>query len=184
VTLTGVVLAGGASSRMGTDKALVEVDGVAMAVRVASALAGGGCEPVVCQGGDSRALGALGLTVSADTRPGEGPVAGILDALSAAGGDVVVCACDLPWFDAATVRDLVAAADAHPEAGVTVACDAAGPHLAGVWRSSTRERLAALFADGIRSYRSALEQLAARHVDVATNVVANINTPGDLRRHR
>ncbi len=84
MSVTGVILTGGASRRMGADKALVEVDGVAMAARVASALAAGGCDPVVCQGGDPTLLAALGMTVLADTHPGGGPVAGILDALSAA----------------------------------------------------------------------------------------------------
>ena len=180
--VTGVVLTGGASRRMGTDKALVEVDGVAMAFRVAAALAEGGCDPVVCQGGDAESLAALGMTVLVDTRPGGGPVAGILDALSAAGaGSVVVCACDLPWLDGTTVKDLIAVADARPDADVVVACDAAGPHLAGVWRPGSRQLLEALVAGGIRSYRGALERLTTVHVDVPPAVVANVNSPGDLR---
>jgi molybdenum cofactor guanylyltransferase len=182
VTVTGVVLTGGASRRMGTDKAFVEVDGVAMAVRVAAALAKGGCDPVVCQGGDGQALAALGMTVLADTRPGGGPVAGILDALSAAGaGPVVVCACDLPWLDGTTVNELIAVADSRPDADVVVACDATGPHLAGVWRPGSRQLLEALVADGIRSYRGALERLNTVRVDVPPAVVANVNSPGDLR---
>ena len=185
MTPAGVVLTGGASRRMGADKALVEVDGVAMAVRVASALAEGGCDPVVCQGGDAQSLAALGMTVLADTHPGGGPVAGILDALSAADSeDVVVCACDLPWMDAATVTKLIRFAVESPEADVVVACDAAGPHLAGVWRSGSRRRLEALVAAGIQSYRGALERLNTVRVDVPPSVVANVNSPGDLRRHR
>jgi molybdopterin-guanine dinucleotide biosynthesis protein A len=167
---------------MGTDKALVEVDGVAMAVRVAAALAEGGCDPVVCQGGDTQSLAALGMTIVADTHPGGGPVAGILDALSAApAGSVVVCACDLPWLDGRTVNALIAVADARPDADVVVAYDAAGPHLAGVWRTGSREPLEALVAGGIRSYRGALERLNTVHVDVPPAVVANVNSPGDLR---
>ena len=48
--LVGVVLTGGASRRMGRTKALVEIDGVPMAARVAAALAGAGCESVVLLG--------------------------------------------------------------------------------------------------------------------------------------
>jgi molybdopterin-guanine dinucleotide biosynthesis protein A len=161
VTLTGVVLTGGASRRMGVDKALVEVDGVAMAGRVAAALARGGCDPVVCQGGDAQTLAVLELPVLPDSRPGGGPVAAILDALdAAAAGDVVVYA------------------------DVIVASDDGGPHLAGVWRTTSRERLAALVAAGVQSYRGALDQLNMARVDVPSSVVVNVNSPDDLRRRR
>jgi molybdopterin-guanine dinucleotide biosynthesis protein A len=153
-----------------------------MAARVASALAEGGCDPVVCQGGDAQVLAALGMTVLADAHPGGGPVAGILDALSAAVAcDVLVCACDLPWMDAATVTKLITVAAGRPEADVVVACDAAGPHLAGIWRPGSRPRLVALVAAGVRSYRGALERLNTVRVDVPPSVVANVNSPGDLR---
>ena len=48
------------SRRMGTDKAFVEVGGVAMAARVAAALDAAGCDPVVLVGGDGAALAPLG----------------------------------------------------------------------------------------------------------------------------
>ena len=184
MTPAGVVLAGGASRRMGADKSLVAVDGVAMAVRVATALGDGGCEPVVCQGGDAEALGALGLVVSPDSQPGHGPVAAIVDALAGQPGDVVVCACDLPWLDAATISRLIAAAGQHPEADVVVASDADGPHLAGCWRATSREHLAGLLAEGVRSYRHALQRLLTVHIEVPAEVVVNVNKPEDLRRHR
>jgi molybdenum cofactor guanylyltransferase len=184
VTPTGVVLTGGASRRMGVDKALVEVDGVAMAARVARALAEGGCDPVVCQGGDAEALAVLGIAVVADSRPGGGPVAGILDALSSTDGDIVVSACDLPWLDAGTVSELIEVAEARADADVVVAHDPDGPHLAGVWKASSRARLEDLVAGGVRSYRGALERLNTVSVDVPSSVVANVNSPDDLGRRR
>lgn len=184
MTPAGVVLAGGASRRMGSDKSLLEVDGVAMAVRVATALAGGGCDPVTCQGGDVGALAALGLAVAPDAHPGSGPVMAILDALTHHAGDIVVCACDLPWLDAATVARLITVAGAHPAADVVAAGDAGGPHLAAFWRSHARARLAGLLTEGIRSYRGALERLHTVGVDVPPGVIANVNKPEDLRRHR
>lgn len=184
MTPTGVVLAGGASRRMGTDKALVVVDGVAMASRVASALAAGGCDPVVCQGGDAHALAGIGLTVFADSRPGTGPLPAILDALTRESGDLVVCACDLPWLEGATVARLLAVAASDPVADVVVAIDGDGPHLAAVWRAHAKTALDDLVVGGVRSYRAALERLATVAVDVPSSVIANVNKPEDLGRHR
>jgi molybdopterin-guanine dinucleotide biosynthesis protein A len=184
VTPTGVVLTGGASRRMGSDKALLSVDGVAMAVRVAAALTGGGCDPIICQGGDVDALTALGFDVVPDSRPGDGPVPAILDALTRHDRDLVICACDLPWLDATTVARLLTAADADPAADVVVACDADGPHLAAVWRARARQPLEVVVAQGVRSYRAALDRLETVRVDVPPSVVANVNKPEDLRLHR
>ena len=49
--VAGAVLVGGASRRMGRPKALIEVDGSPMVVRVAAALSAGGCAPVRLIGG-------------------------------------------------------------------------------------------------------------------------------------
>ena len=59
--LSCAILAGGRSSRMGRDKALVEVDGRALALRVADALRRAGADPVAAVGGDLPALARLGL---------------------------------------------------------------------------------------------------------------------------
>ncbi|MDX2378360.1 MAG: NTP transferase domain-containing protein, partial [Acidimicrobiia bacterium] len=66
---------------MGRTKALVEIEGIPMARRVADALRRGGCEHVVVVGGDARELRPLGLTVVADLFPGKGPLGGVLTAL-------------------------------------------------------------------------------------------------------
>jgi molybdopterin-guanine dinucleotide biosynthesis protein A len=181
MTPTGVVLTGGRSRRMGTDKAMIEIGGEVLAVRVAGALAGGGCDPVVCQGGDAEALARHGLRVVPDSEPGLGPLHAIADALArAAPAYVVVSACDLPGLDAATVARLVAAGDAHPDVNVIAAADASGPHLLAVWRQPAAEDLAELLEQGVRSYRAALERLRALIVQVPPSAVVNVNRPQDL----
>ena len=109
----GAVLTGGASRRMGTDKALVEVDGMAMAGRVAGALASAGGQPVIAVGGDADRLADLGLAVTPDRWPGEGPLGGLVTALGALADPavpiVVVAACDLPALTSSVVAALVAA---------------------------------------------------------------------------
>jgi len=179
----GVVLTGGSSTRMGADKALVAVDGVPMARRVADALAAGGCRPVRCQGGDRVALAALGLEVVADDHANEGPLHAIVVALrSAAPADVVVSACDLPDLDAATVAALIGGGAANPHALVVVAADLRGPHLVSWWRASAAAPLAALLDVGVRSYREAVERLGGVEVAVTTAAVRNVNRPGDVAR--
>ena len=179
--VVGVVLAGGRSSRMGRDKALLEVQGVAMAVRVATALAEGGCRHVWCQGGDIAGLAAAGLDVVPDDRPGEGPVPAIATALATAAPDsVVVAACDLPDLDGNAVAELLAAADAVG-APVVAAADVGGEqHLLSVWRPQALPALTAAIADGVRSYRHALERLGAATVELPAAVLRNVNTPNDL----
>src|SRR6476659_4382687 len=98
---SAVILTGGASRRMGRDKALLPVAGVPMAVRVAYALRAAGADDVACVGGDVERLRAEHLLALPDEWPGEGPVAGLLTGLARARHDVVVVtACDLIAPDA------------------------------------------------------------------------------------
>lgn len=176
----GAVLTGGASSRMGRDKALLAVHGQPMAARVAGALTAAGCRPVWCQGGDP-ALGTVGLDVVADERPGGGPVAAILSALRHAPGDVVVAACDLVDLDARSVR---AVAAATPPGAVAVAVAGGRRHLLSRWPAAAEPLLASSLAVGVRSYRDAIDALAGElgvvEVEVPEAAVRNVNTPGDL----
>ena len=171
----GIVLTGGASSRMGADKAFVVVDGRPMVVAVADALWEGGCSPVECQGGDVERLAGLGMTAFPDSRPGTGPVAAILDALERTGDTVVVAACDLPALDAATVRDLASA-----DAMAAFARTGEQAHLVSMWTHDTAATLRSLAAEGPVSYRAALDAVSAVAVAVRPEVVRNVNAPGDL----
>jgi molybdopterin-guanine dinucleotide biosynthesis protein A len=181
----GVVLTGGASTRMGTDKALLTVDGVALAVRVAAALTGAGCSRVLCQGGDRQALDSLGLALIPDSNAGSGPLTAIADALAAtAPHDVLVCACDLAWLDVATLAAVTRAAGEHGDADVVAARDRHGPHLVSYWRSRSAGPLGDLLGAGVRSYRAALEALDAVLVEVDPDAVRNVNSPGDLPGYR
>jgi molybdenum cofactor guanylyltransferase len=162
----GAVLTGGASTRMGRDKALVEVDGVAMADRVAAALHAAGATRVARIGGDV-----------ADLYPGEGPLGGIITALHWAGDEAVVVApCDMPWIEAAHVRALL---DALAD-GVDVAI-AGDQHLFAAWRPSALAVLEAAFAEGERSPKRALTRLQVVAAALGGgNWSRDVDTPDDL----
>jgi molybdopterin-guanine dinucleotide biosynthesis protein A len=169
---------------MGTDKALVEVAGVALAVRVADVLAAAGCDPVWCQGGNAIALAALGLAVRPDEDPGEGPVAAIAAALGAAGeaDGVVAAACDLPTLTDRVVAELLDYAERQPAAADhPVALSLAGKaQLVAWWPRAAAEPLRDLLAGGVRTYRAALDRLGVMLLDTDPAVLTNVNTPDDL----
>ena len=178
--MLGAILCGGASRRMGTDKALVHWDGVPMASRVAAALRDGGCSPIVAIGGDPAALADLGLEVIADRWPGEGPMGAVITALQHAdGGPAVVVSCDLPLLTPGTVEALAAAVVGH---------DAAVPRtdrwqaLCAAWAPSALSTLVTAFGDGERSLQRVFDRLDVVVPDVPPADLTNVNTPGDLRQ--
>ncbi|MGB8860015.1 MAG: molybdenum cofactor guanylyltransferase [Ilumatobacteraceae bacterium] len=183
--VAGAVLCGGASRRMGRDKALVQVDGIAMVLRVAASLAAAGCEPVRAIGGDRPALESLGLAVVADGYPGEGPLGGVISALADAdlAGSVMVVSCDVPWLTEATVREVIAALAApgwDHGADVAVARSDRLQPMCAAWRPSVLPRLRQAFEAGERRLSSVLATLRIVEVAVNPQDLANVNTPGDL----
>ena len=183
---TGAVLTGGSSTRMGTDKALLEVHGRALAVVAADALTAAGADEVLAVGGDLAALARLGLDARADDHPGEGPLGGILTALRHASHDlVVVLACDMPGIDATVVSALVRALADDPDADVAAA-DGGGQvqALTAAYRREGRPVLAARFAAGERAVRRAIAPLRVVLVDGLTpEALADVDRPEDLRRY-
>ena len=181
-SVAGVVLTGGASRRMGTDKALLEVRGRALALTVADALSGAGCRPVWCQGGDESALRALGLDVVPDELPGEGPLVATLAALRRSDGEIVVAACDLPELDVAAVEAVLAPSLADRDVAVAVA--GGRRHLLARWSATAAASVGELVDGGVRSYMAALDRLRVVQVIVDPAAVRNLNEPGQAAEYR
>jgi molybdopterin-guanine dinucleotide biosynthesis protein A len=94
---------------MGTDKALVELDGRPLISHVAAALEAAGCRVTVIGRSDRPG----GLHSVPDSPAGRrGPVAGLATALRlAAGAPVVLVAVDQPFLQSQTIRHLLEVAD-------------------------------------------------------------------------
>jgi molybdopterin-guanine dinucleotide biosynthesis protein A len=198
--VAGAVLCGGASTRMGQDKATLVVEGRPLAARSISALREAGAGPIVCVGGDPHLLHPLGVPVVADQWPGQGPLGGILTALGATAADpiaqssasvTVVLACDLLGVDAAVVERLAAALVAHPEALVAVAVandetledehgQGARQWLHAAWRADARMLLQAAFDRGVRSIHQAANELPVIEVPLPPRTLTDADLPGDL----
>lgn len=180
----GAVLCGGASRRMGRDKALVVVDGVALARRVADALAAGGCSRLLAVGGDGPALAALGLDPVPDRWPGEGPLGGLATALGAAGDgdDLVLAPCDWLRPSAAAVEGLLGVLTGPGVDAVPVRVGDRVQWLPSAWRV-TADRAAAvagLLTGGARRLDAAAALVRSTPLALAPEAVADADTPADL----
>ncbi len=94
--VTGVVIAGGKSSRFGQDKALFNYRGLTLVEQAINTIKPH-CSRLAINTNKPEAFAPLGLECIIDILPDAGPLSGIHTALSYAGeGKVVVIACDTP----------------------------------------------------------------------------------------
>jgi molybdenum cofactor guanylyltransferase len=189
---TGVVLAGGQSTRYGgRPKGLESVGGVRIIDRVANALRAT-TDDLLLVANDSGASAWLpGVRVVGDVRPGEGSLGGIHAALVHAGTPVLVVAWDMPFVPAG----LLAALRALGEAGFDVAVPEHGesPKLEPLCayygsasisaierRLEAGERRVVAFYPDVRVTRLAAPMVASW--GDAAQIFLNVNTAADLIR--
>lgn len=180
------ILAGGKSSRMGHDKASLDVDGQPLLQRVAFAV-----EPLVATsplaivGGEPDLVELTGVGNSAhviDAFPGEGPLGGVLSALRATTAQwMLIVACDLPDLDTSGLVQLCTEA-------VATDADVCVPLVAGryqwhvaVWNRRCLAPLEQSFANGERSlWRAASAQRLTAVVPARHRHITDLDTPVDV----
>jgi len=169
--LLGAVLAGGRSSRFGSDKALALLaDGRTLLEHAAAAVAPHVEAVVVC------GRTAEGMTGLADRpAPDMGPLGGLNAALHhavAQGYDAVLTTgCDMPLYPAALAEALIGE-------GASVL---KGQQLAGYWPAPLATELDTHLAEeNNRSIYGWLKRIGARIVERPDIVLHNINRPEDL----
>jgi molybdopterin-guanine dinucleotide biosynthesis protein A len=189
--IAGFILAGGASSRMGRDKALLELAGEPLIVRTARLVESVVGPAVVV--GDAAAYRALGLRTIADDWPGAGPLGGIATVLRASSAPwSLVVACDLPyltkpWLEYAIARALKSQADAV----VAMNTDGAEP-LCALYHKRAEPGIRAALARGNRKVKDALENLRLDAIERAEwkafdsegLLFKNMNSPADYEEAR
>ncbi|MFM7068693.1 MAG: molybdenum cofactor guanylyltransferase [Actinomycetes bacterium] len=171
---TGVVLCGGASSRMGIDKASLLVEGEPLAIRPVGALLRAGVSEAITVGG-SIDLEPQGVTRVADRWPGTGPLGGIASAaMRRPGRPLVVLACDLPAITERTITELAHAAasqDGDATAAVVSAVGGTPQWLVAILPSVAVERCVDAFHRGIRAPRLAYGSLTFVEAAVPAELV-------------
>lgn len=189
--LHAAVLCGGASRRLGQDKAAVVLDGVPLAVAAGGLARAGGARSVVGVGARpavAAALGEAGFGVLDDRWPGAGPGAGVVTALLAAPPDalLVVIGCDYPRLRAGTLRALVERVQFDPALAAVVAAAGGRRHpTVGVWRVRRCAGEALLWLQrGGRRLTDLSHHVHAAELEVADDELDDIDTPEQLAAAR
>lgn len=186
-----LILAGGQSTRMGKDKALLPIEGKPLLYRLASQTAAFAQTVTIAIGSPQReslyreALGDLAPQVNfvADEFPGCGPLSGLHAGLSAiADGYVFVIACDMPQVSTPLVQQLLGRIDSGADVIHT-----AGQPFHALYQSRVAAQVqAALEAKDYRLMgllnRIHTIELAPLEGDQST-VFTNLNTPEDYNKY-
>jgi molybdenum cofactor guanylyltransferase len=106
--VSAVVLAGGASSRMGRDKAWLELDGIPLVRLAVEKIRSVGIAEIFISGREDGDYSALNCPVLRDLEPGFGPLGGIERALHACTSPLLlVLAVDMPHLTPAWLCQLI-----------------------------------------------------------------------------
>ena len=186
-----MVPACGLSTRMGSAKALLDAGGQSFLMRVVSALAAGGCAPVVvvareADGAVAREAEAAGATVAANPDPGDGPISSIRLALAGWGGGMdgcAICPVDHPLVTAATVRSLAACFRAESADIVIPTYRGRRGHPAIFHRRLFPELLDPALPEGARTVVRRRPSRVRECVVEDAGVVADIDTRSEYRGH-
>jgi len=189
----GFILAGGASSRMGVDKAALRLGGESLVGRAARALgAVAGRVSLVSPREDA---GQFGLPVVRDVYGGRGAVGGLHAALTACRAPwALVLACDLPFVTAALLGRLASLAGPEFDAVAPVQADGRQQPLCALYSARVcAEAARGLIEAGELRPRELLRRARTRWVGFdevrdlpgSADFFRNLNTPaeyGDARR--
>lgn len=183
---TGVVLAGGKSSRMGKDKALIEING-----RTLLDLALDKLDPHVSDLlviGDPMKYGHVGPFVIADELPDKGPIGGLVTAMHFASNDkLLVLACDMPGIDDRLLQLLKDDLGNFTDAVIPHHGDRAEP-LCAAYHRRCEQSLRSSIAINELKLQNALMDLRMNKIQIdpgkngwPIDLFRNLNSPDDLK---
>ena len=169
---------------MGRDKALLPFRGGTLGRYVADAVAAAAGNAVLV--GDPATYAAFGYPVIPDRYPGEGPLGGVLTALSHTAADWnLVVACDMPGLDAPFLLSILNAAEDLGDDALVPAGPSGRPEpLCAVYHRRVLAPFDAVFARGERRMSTALAAVRTAILPVSgTDPFQNVNTPEDWNEY-
>ncbi|GLS87520.1 molybdenum cofactor guanylyltransferase [Cypionkella aquatica] len=180
----GVILAGGAGSRMGADKALVQLAGQSLLSHAIARLEPQVERLAISANGDPARLAGYGLPILPDAvalGPLSGVLAGLRWAAPLGATAVVTLAVDTPFAPGDLVPQLCLAAETSPEA-LAIATAAKNHPTCAIWPVALAGALADFLSSGAKArvLGFADQHHAARAQFPDEAAFQNLNTPADI----
>jgi len=187
-SVAAVILAGGKSSRMGEDKALIPWDGTPLLQKVCK-VADECCQQVyILTPWPDRYLSIVKPEYKflQDSNPDQGPLVGLAEGLAQISADwVLLLACDLPSLDPIIIQSWVSQLTQLPSDVLAFVPkqDRLWQPLCGFYRREALPELQNFIRQGGRSFQTWLEQVPVQVIPVSEqcrDMLWNCNTPSDL----
>lgn len=181
---TAIIMAGGNSSRMGTDKSILPLEGKPMIERICEPLRGA-FNQILISANDKDKFAFLDEQVVTDKVPGQGPLMGIASALQISDNELnFVVACDIPRVNLPLVRRMLAEAE-DVDIVVPVNRDGKYEPLFAVYRKSTLAAINDILACGGRKISDVFGRCKVKYIELDdTDWLVNINTMAEYEKYR
>ena len=180
--ITGIILSGGKSSRMGTDKGFLKLKGKTFIEHSIEALKPLVSETIIIS--NNKAHDAFNLKRYEDAIKDTGPLAGVYTGLKHSKTDYnLVLSCDIPLINTEVLTLLIEAIDDTSEV-IQIETNNKTSPLIAVYKSSCASKFYKLLVEGERRLRYAVDQCKVKHVKLNSEIgiyTSNINTPEELK---
>ncbi len=176
------IFAGGKSSRMGTDKALLQLEGKNFIKRLCDEL---DCfeERMIARGNQSD-IEDISWIIIPDIYSERGPIGGLHAVLSICESDAMFCvSCDMPLLQISLVNYLCGFMEEEVDAVIAVTEDGRKQPLCGIYRKSVLSVLEEQILAGDNRMMAALNKMRVKYVTIGlqdSQQLKNINTPEDF----
>jgi molybdopterin-guanine dinucleotide biosynthesis protein A len=187
ISLSAIILAGGKSSRMGEDKALLKVDGVPLLQKITTVAADCTASVYVVAPWIDRYTSILppSCQLLQEELPTQGPLVAFCQALSFVETEwILLLACDLPLLTSSAIREWMQSLPSVSETAIAYLpkCDRLWQPLSGFYRRSCLAPLENFIHRGGRSFQTWLNQSTVQELSVSDpSILLNCNTPEDLQ---
>ncbi|WP_445736643.1 molybdenum cofactor guanylyltransferase [Mariniflexile sp.] len=181
--ITGIVLAGGKSSRMGTDKGFLHFKGKPFVHYGIEALKPLVSEIIIVS--DDSNYDVFGLKRMNDLIKNAGPVAGICAGLEASSTDYnLILSCDIPLINSDILKQLIEGMDETSEI-IQIESNGKTMPLIALYKKSCKAKFLKLLNEDERRLRIAVNTCKTKNIILKkenTMFITNVNTKEELKR--